>query len=302
MRAWKPTVALALVLFVLFAGCTGGEVVEEGDTVSVRYVGKLSDGKVFDTNIREVAEDDSIPKAFVFNKRQSYESLNFTVGAGQVIPGFEEGIIGMKVGEEKTITLQPEEAYGKDDPSMIEVLPKQVEQPIRETHEITKSVSRQAFTSNFQTEPEVGATYTLSNGVNLTVTKVGGENVTIKYDLERGDTVSDPAGRWNDTVVAANDTHFTVRHEVREGEVYEEAGYPWTVRVTEVGEENFTVRRVLDEGPTYVNTFGGPREVRENETSIIIDFNQPLAGETLTFDVEVVGLEKANTTSSQGGQ
>ena len=67
--------------------------VKNGDTVKVHYTGKLENGKVFDTS-----ED-----------RQPRE---FTLGSGKIIPGFEKGIIGMEVGEAKTITVPPEEAYG----------------------------------------------------------------------------------------------------------------------------------------------------------------------------------------------
>ena len=67
--------------------------VKNGDTVKVHYTGKLENGKVFDTS-----ED-----------RQPRE---FRLGSGKIVPGFEKGIIGMEVGEAKTITVPPEEAYG----------------------------------------------------------------------------------------------------------------------------------------------------------------------------------------------
>lgn len=69
-----------------------------GDTVSVNYTGRLEDGTVFDSNVD--------PK---FNH---VEPFVFTLGAGQVIPGWDKGIVGMKVGEKKTLTIPPEDAYG----------------------------------------------------------------------------------------------------------------------------------------------------------------------------------------------
>ncbi len=66
---------------------------KEGDTVRVHYTGKLGDGTVFDTS------DESEP-------------LEFTIGKGQIIPGFEQAVVGMKPGETKTTTIPPEEAYG----------------------------------------------------------------------------------------------------------------------------------------------------------------------------------------------
>ena len=67
--------------------------VQESDTVTVNYTGKLDDSTVFDSSIGK-------------------EPLQFTIGADQMIPGFEKAVIGMKVGESKTVTIPPEEAYG----------------------------------------------------------------------------------------------------------------------------------------------------------------------------------------------
>jgi peptidylprolyl isomerase len=66
---------------------------KDGDTVKIHYTGKLENGTVFDTS-------------------KDRQPLEFAVGNGKIIPGFEKAIIGMGVGDTKTITVQPEEAYG----------------------------------------------------------------------------------------------------------------------------------------------------------------------------------------------
>jgi FKBP-type peptidyl-prolyl cis-trans isomerase 2 len=73
---------------------------KEGDTVRVHYTGKLKDGTVFDTS------GDRAP-------------LEFTIGGGQVIPGFEQAVVGMEPGETKTATIPPEEAYGPHREDMV---------------------------------------------------------------------------------------------------------------------------------------------------------------------------------------
>jgi len=78
-----------------------------GDTVSVNYIGKLANGKLFDTNIKEEAQKAGMPL------RPSYAPLSFKVGAGQMIPGFDAAVVGMKIGEEKTVSLPPAQAYGE---------------------------------------------------------------------------------------------------------------------------------------------------------------------------------------------
>jgi peptidylprolyl isomerase len=71
---------------------------QAGDLVTVNYTGRLADGTVFDSNVD--------PK---FSHVQPFQ---FTLGAGQVIPGWDKGIVGMKVGEKKTLVIPPEDAYG----------------------------------------------------------------------------------------------------------------------------------------------------------------------------------------------
>ena len=77
--------------------------VKDGDTVKVHYTGKLENGEVFDTS-------------------REQEPFEFTVGNKAVIPGFEKGVVGMEVGDTKTIEIPPEEAYGaKQDQLVVEV-------------------------------------------------------------------------------------------------------------------------------------------------------------------------------------
>jgi len=81
---------------------------QNGDTVSVHYVGKFPGGKVFDTSMKAEAV-----KAGLFNLARDYKPLQVVLGKHQVISGFEEALVGMKVNETKEITLLPEKAYGR---------------------------------------------------------------------------------------------------------------------------------------------------------------------------------------------
>jgi len=81
---------------------------QNGDTVSVHYVGKFPGGKVFDTSMKAEAI-----KAGLFNLARDYKPLQVVLGKHQVISGFEEALVGMKINETKEITLPPEKAYGR---------------------------------------------------------------------------------------------------------------------------------------------------------------------------------------------
>ena len=78
----------------------------EGKHVSVHYVGTLDDGTQFDSS------------------RDRNQPLEFTCMAGQMIPGFDRAVRDMEVGQTVTIRLEPKDAYGESDPSMIQSIPK----------------------------------------------------------------------------------------------------------------------------------------------------------------------------------
>jgi FKBP-type peptidyl-prolyl cis-trans isomerase SlpA len=74
-------------------------------TVKVHYTGKLADGEVFDTS-------------------DGKEPIEFTLGQGQLIPGFEKGLIDMKLNEKKTINMTKDEAYGEVNETLIQEVKK----------------------------------------------------------------------------------------------------------------------------------------------------------------------------------
>jgi peptidylprolyl isomerase len=80
---------------------------QKGDMVSVHYVGRFPGGKVFDTSMKSEAT-----KSGLYSPARDYKPLQVVIGAHQVISGFEEALVGMKVNETKEVTLPPEKAYG----------------------------------------------------------------------------------------------------------------------------------------------------------------------------------------------
>ena len=76
---------------------------QQGNTVRVHYTGRLDDGNVFDSS-------------------EGGEPLEFTIGQGQMIPGFEQGVVGMELGESRTVVIAADQAYGVYQPQgVIEV-------------------------------------------------------------------------------------------------------------------------------------------------------------------------------------
>ena len=91
----------------------------KGDNVSVDYVGSFDDGTVFDTSLQEEAVKAGLPL------RGSYAPLEFVVGAGQMISGFDAAVVGLKEGEEKAVHLTAAEAYGEKRADLIAQVPRQ---------------------------------------------------------------------------------------------------------------------------------------------------------------------------------
>ncbi len=81
---------------------------QKGDTIYVHYLGRYPGGKVFDTSMEKEAM-----KAGLHNPARDYKPLQVQLGKKQVIQGFEEALLGMKINEEKEVTIPPEKAYGK---------------------------------------------------------------------------------------------------------------------------------------------------------------------------------------------
>lgn len=82
--------------------------ITNNSTVTVNYTGKLEDGSIFDSSLNE-----------------GREPLTATLGQGQLIKGFEDGLIDMEVGDKKTVEIDPEMAYGQYNELMIQTVPKE---------------------------------------------------------------------------------------------------------------------------------------------------------------------------------
>lgn len=117
---------------------------KEGSTVKVHYTGSFEDGKVFDSS-------------------EGREPMQFTLGESKLIKGFESAVVGMKEGEEKTISLEPKDAYGERNDKLQQEIP-------------VKAL-------NIKGEPKPGMVLTLRDPqghvAQAFVTKVGNGKITI---------------------------------------------------------------------------------------------------------------------------
>lgn len=115
-----------------------------GDTISVHYTGRLADGQVFDSS-------------------EGNEPLAFVIGARQVIPGFENGVVGLAIGDKKTIEIKAEDAYG----ARIE--------------ELAQTVQRELLRMDVQ--PEIGMSFMVQTPdgqeIPVSITEITEETITL---------------------------------------------------------------------------------------------------------------------------
>jgi peptidylprolyl isomerase len=141
--------SLVIAGTIFATGCNGGNLnnaaAKTGDAVKVDYTGKLDDGTTFDSS-------------------KGKQPLEFTVGAGQMIQGFDEAIPGMKVSETKTVRIPAAKAYGVYQSEMVGVVPRSQFPPT-----IT---------------PAVGMKLQLANGMPVTVISVNATDVTLDANHE----------------------------------------------------------------------------------------------------------------------
>jgi len=117
---------------------------KQGDTVHVHYTGTLNDGTVFDSSTGR-------------------DPLSFTIGSGQVIPGFEEAVVGMDMNEKKSVTIPVDKAYGPRNEELVLTVPRDQVPP--------------------DIEPEVGLKLQMqgpgNNPVIVEVTEVADEHIKL---------------------------------------------------------------------------------------------------------------------------
>jgi FKBP-type peptidyl-prolyl cis-trans isomerase 2 len=250
---WKGflPIAIAIVaifLILMFTLMPSG--VSEGDKVAVNYIGTLEDGTLFDTNVESAALEAGM-------QREQFLPFTFTVGAGEVVSGFDAALIGMGVGETKTVDLTSDEAYGSSDSSLLFELP--MVQEMNRYDTLTLSDFEGVFDDAF-----VGKVITLEGlSWEIEVIEITETAITIENLLVLGDEVGLPYVDWKGEVVKIKEETIDVLQKPELGQTFmlPMEGTVQQGSVSEIGEEMF-----------------------------LVDFNHMLAGKALTFEIELLEI------------
>lgn len=281
-RAWYAVAVITIIIISAVAAYWVTQkkeepikIIGEGDFVTVDYIGWINDtGLVFDTSIEEVALDNvTYQKDQTFEFRSVYQPLNFTVGAGQMIKGFDEAVLDMRKGETKTVILEPWEAYGNW--SWENVRNISVVESVQKTEVIKKS-----YFEAMCDEP-IGKGVVLTHWVwkwNTTIVDVEpeGDNITLEHLVGTpgpnlsywGLTVQSTKYDWNSTVINITQAEILVRHNA---------------------ERNMSTTVVGKGKVMNITNQSLPLEHQE----IVVDLNHKLASKTLKFEITIVNIKKA---------
>lgn len=260
-------------------------VVNKGDCVDVHYTGKFQvNGTVFDTSYESVAKENGI-----YNELRTYQPLkvfvdttdelsppsdyqNYTTG---MISGFIEGLVGMKEGETKTVTIPPEDAYGTWNVSLA-----------------------QSYLPNIPLETEVAYSWTeTKSNFSLYFSNV---NITEGNTFDYGNLTFQQEGIINATITNVTNKTLTYVLEPNNGTKFTMPVYDVesTIVVDENDSENFVIYAGFEEGHTFTITYFQTfhfKVVSVNEThaEFAINTQAPeisFVDQTLVFELTAVNV------------
>ncbi len=240
---------------------------QPGDTATIEYIGTFQDtGKVFDTSYASVATDNvSYPKALSFTWRDTWQPFSFTIGGGQAIKGFEEGVRGMAVGDHKRVVVPPLEGYGLLDMSQVHTLPLVQQVPVREV------MNTSSFVAKYGTSPANGL-LVIDPFWNWNASVIVSANVVTVVNSPQLGMRLRPYNAWSAVVdsiddSANNGTGVIVVHHLLTAA---DAG---NVQGKDSGGNTFIVSAVDLEAGTYTE-----------------NYNREVVGRTLVFDITLTTI------------
>lgn len=290
-------VAVGAIGYVLYSNSKASETsasraIANGDTVTLDYIGRLPDGRVFDTSMLSVATDDGqYPKSLTFTLRSndSYKAFSMTAGnygSGGTIKGFALGVLGLRVGEHEMIEVPPENGYPLN-PEMLTTL------DVTDTIPITQVFTEDQFQSAFDTAP-------------------------IKFDV-----LTHPFWKWSVLVANVSDGLVTVKSQPTVGQSVYPYGNPniltppsgWEIKVigydpsADDGIGRITIKNILSAEDVFnvkgtdsnnnaliIWSFDDANQTFQIHRSVSsTGYNAEIAGRTLFFEVTIVKVVAATS-------
>ncbi|NLK26080.1 MAG: FKBP-type peptidyl-prolyl cis-trans isomerase [Euryarchaeota archaeon] len=272
--------------YVLIFNDSSGDPVTTGDRIRVDYIGKFDDGRVFDTSIWDVASDnDTHPKSLFFTHRGSgsaYSPMEFTVGAGNMITGFDLGVRGMSVGDSRTFKVSVAQGYGEMDSSMC------VTRQLNETLDLESIMDKETFKATygedpFNFKPVTHLQLGLPAYVKFYDSVADKVVVSFAVDTAVGDKYrafadSNGAYGWDVVVTDINSTSITIKHQLTENDNFNIRGYG----SAGISSYDPYLKKMKPLHDFYVDS------IDEVAGTFVLNYNPEIVGHELTFEVTIL--------------
>lgn len=257
------------------------KVVGSNNLVSLNYTLRdVTSGKILETTDMSVAQANGL-----YQTGATYQPFQVMIGTNSVIAGFEKGLLGLKKGEKKTITVSPEEGYGTG--ARLETIPKYQVAPVSTMKQprslfndkVSETIPKDQIADEAMKNAQVGQVFTGAYGTQGKVTAVTATGITFEMD-----NVNNPFYQKTLTVGLTSEN--------------EAASY----KITDITDTEVTMEVTNKQSPFYNKEFavgssidlpqgGKIVVVAIGEDTVTIGQEHPMMGKTLEFDVEVVDIQ-----------
>lgn len=226
------------------------ERMKDGDFVEIEFTGRVKDtDEVFDTTSEEIAK-----LAGTYNQKTNYGPIPIIIGASQVIPGLENAIKEMNVGDKKKVEIAPDKAFGERNPELVRLFPMSV------------------FREN-QLEPSLGRTVNF-NGLQGKILSVDGGRVKVDFN--------------HPLASRTIEYEVEIKDEIREAD----QKIKGVIRYfTGVKYDDITVTIMNNETSIIIQKFDAPRQLKQSMSNTIMKWIDTL---TKVSFVDVYEKEKLN--------
>ena len=273
--------------------------IEVGDTVKVNYTGRFAEGNffdngtVFDTSIKSVANDDiNYSKAYSFKSRDSYSPLEFEVGEGKMIKGFDEGVLNMTVGETKNITVPFEKGYGEPHKGLFINVSKNQSVPLFET------ITKEEYDNHYSENIIIGMPMThYFWGWNISIFDINYyddntiKNITMWNNPDMNSTIN--VFGWETKIVEKISSYnppegrILLRHNPSENITIDKEKTEF-LRV-----DNEALNYIISQiniGNKSISNIGIVYLI--DKDTFTVDYNPEVVGKTLIFEVTIISISK----------
>jgi len=305
----KMIYSMILITFIFIAGCVSEnkenkkqseEVVEPGDIVEINYIAWEKDsGVVFETSIKD---DANVTKETELDDSHKYRPMKITVKAAnpapgtiRTLPGLEDALIGMKVGEEKIVEIPPEKGYGYPDKNQIKKIKRNEEIPRYMKVRTVEKMDYQTLKGIVKGDIKVGNTVELVGWWDVDILSIENGKVEIRHHPIMDKVVQTNYGPYKVTEITED--VINLEFALKEGEKFNTGSFK--AIVSKIEDEKVLIKLDYRVGEGVRNTlpecsecftFGVVTEVTDEY--ITVDFNFPLKGKTVVFKVKIVSIEK----------